>query len=63
MSALSQIIPGMPIPQLVRPVAELMFNKNFYMGTPLLSTYEKPLIDQLAVRPNTRKLAIEIRRR
>jgi len=60
MSALSQVIPGMPIPQLVRPVAELMFNKNFYMGTPLLSTYEKPLIDQLAVRPNTRKIAIEI---
>ena len=37
-----------------------MFNKNFYMGTPLLSTYEKPLIDQLAVRPSTRKIAVEL---
>ena len=60
MSSFSQIVPGMPVPQLVRPVAELLFNKNFYMGTPLLSTYEKPLIDQLAVRPSTRKIAIEI---
>ena len=60
LSSLSQVLPGLPVPQLVRPAAELMFNKNFYMGTPLLSTYEKPLIDQLAVRPSTRKLAIEI---
>ena len=60
LSSLTQVLPGLPIPQLVRPAAELMFNKNFYMGTPLLSTYEKPLIDQLAVRPSTRKLAIEI---
>jgi len=60
LSSLSQVLPGLPVPQLVRPAAELMFNRNFYMGTPLLSTYEKPLIDQLAVRPSTRKLAIEI---
>lgn len=60
LSSLTQVLPGLPIPQLVRPAAELMFNKNFYMGTPLLSTYEKPLIDQLAVRPSTRKLAIEV---
>ena len=60
LSSLSQVIPGLPIPQLVRPAAELYFNKNFYMGTPVLSTYEKPLIDQLAVRPSTRKLAVSI---
>jgi len=60
LSSASQVLPGWPVPQLVRPAAELMFNRNFYMGTPLLSTYEKPLIDQLAVRPNTRKLAIEV---
>jgi len=60
LSSASQVLPGWPIPQLVRPAAELMFNRNFYMGTPLLSTYEKPLIDQLAVRPSTRKLAIEV---
>ena len=30
------------------------------MGTPVLSTYEKPLIDKLAVRPSTRKIAIAI---
>ena len=60
LSSLTQVLPGLPVPQLVRPAAELMFNRNFYMGTPLLSTYEKPLIDQLAVRPSTRKLAIEV---
>ena len=41
-------------------VVDLDFNKNFYMGTPVLSTYEKPLIDKLAVRPSTRKLAVSI---
>ena len=60
LSSLSQVIPGLPIPQIIRPAAELYFNKNFYMGTPVLSTYEKPLIDQLAVRPSTRKIAIAI---
>jgi hypothetical protein len=60
LSSLSQIIPGLPIPQVIRPAAELYFNKNFYMGTPVLSTYEKPLIDKLAVRPSTRKLAVSI---
>jgi hypothetical protein len=60
LSSLSQVIPGLPIPQIIRPAAELYFNKNFYMGTPVLSTYEKPLIDKLAVRPSTRKIAISI---
>ena len=60
LSSLSQVIPGLPIPQIIRPAAELYFNKNFYMGTPLLSTYEKPLIDKLAVRPSTRKIAVSI---
>ena len=60
LASLSQVIPGLPVPQIIRPAAELMFNKNFYMGTPLLSTYEKPLIDQLAVRPSTRKIAVEL---
>ena len=60
LSSLSQVIPGLPIPQIIRPTAELYFNKNFILGTPLLSTYEKPLIDKLAVRPSTRKIAISI---
>jgi hypothetical protein len=30
------------------------------MGSPVLSTYEKPLIDKLAVRPSTRKLAVSL---
>ena len=60
LSSFSQILPGLPVPQLVRPAAELLLDRNFYMGTPLLSAYEKPLVDQLAVRPSTRKIAIEL---
>jgi hypothetical protein len=58
LSSLSNIIPGAPIPQAVRPIAELYFNKNFYTGAPVLGYYEKPLIESLQARPQTRKIAI-----
>tara|TARA_X000001382_G_scaffold71843_1_gene50081 strand:+ start:2563 stop:6816 length:4254 start_codon:yes stop_codon:yes gene_type:complete len=58
LSSLSNILPGAPIPQALRPAAELYFNKNFYTGSPVLGYYEQPLIESLQARPKTRKIAI-----
>ncbi len=38
--SISQITPGLPIPAGVRPFIEMMFNKNFYSGAPVIGLYE-----------------------
>ena len=55
-----QISPGMPIPSGVRPFIEMMFNKNFYSGAPVIGIYEMRKLNELQVRPSTRKIAREM---
>ena len=56
----SLITPGMPIPSGVRPFIEMMFNKNFYSGAPVIGMYEMRKLNELQVRPSTRKIAVEM---
>ena len=60
LSSFSNVLPGAPVPQIVRPPLELLFNKNFYMGSAVLSAYEKPLISELVTRPSTRAIAVSL---
>ncbi len=53
----SLISPGLPIPSGVRPFIELMFNKNFYSGAPVVGIYEMQKLSELQARPSTRKIA------
>tara|TARA_R100001460_G_scaffold44570_2_gene81387 strand:- start:896 stop:4972 length:4077 start_codon:yes stop_codon:yes gene_type:complete len=53
----SQITPGIPIPAGARPFIELMFNKNFYTGAPVVGIYEMRRLDELQARGSTRELA------
>ena len=53
----SQIMPGLPIPTGVRPFIEMMFNKNFYSGAPVIGLYERQRLDELQARPSTREIA------
>ena len=55
--SISQITPGLPIPAGVRPFIEMMFNKNFYSGAPVIGLYELQRLDELQVRPSTRMIA------
>jgi len=56
----SQIMPGVPLPTVVRPFIEMMFNTNLYSGSPILGLYERQRLDQLQLRPSTRKIAIQL---
>jgi len=47
----------LPIPSGVRPFIELMFNKNFYSGAPVVGIYEMQKLSELQARPSTRKIA------
>ena len=42
LESFSQVTPGLPIPANMRPFIEMMFNKNFYTGAPVIGMYEKP---------------------
>ena len=53
----SQITPGLPIPAGVRPFIEMMFNKNFYTGAPVIGLYELRRLDELQARGTTRDIA------
>ena len=53
----SQIMPGYPIPTGLRPFIEMMFNKNFYSGAPVIGLYERQRLDELQARPSTREIA------
>jgi len=55
--SISQITPGLPIPAGIRPFIEMMFNKNFYSGAPVIGLYELQRLDELQVRPSTRMIA------
>ena len=55
--SISQIMPGTPIPAGVRPIFELMANKNLYSGAPVLGRYELQRLDELQARPSTREIA------
>ena len=56
----SLITPGMPIPSGVRPFIEILFNKNLYSGAPVIGMYEMRKLNELQVRPSTRKIAVEM---
>ena len=56
----SLISPGMPIPSGIRPFIELAFNKNFYSGAPVIGIYEMQKLNELQMRPTTRKIAKEL---
>jgi len=56
-SSFAQITPGIPIPSAVRPVIELMMNKNLYSGAPVIGFYEMQRLDELQARPSTREIA------
>ena len=56
----SQITPGIPIPAGVRPFIEMMFNKNFYTGAPVIGVYEMRKLDELQARGSTREIAKRI---
>jgi len=56
----SQITPGLPIPTAFRPMIEMMFNRNFYSGAPVIGIYELQRLDELQARDSTRKIAKEI---
>ena len=56
----SQIMPGTPLPTALRPFIEMMFNTNLYSGAPVIGAYERQRLDQLQLRPSTRKLAIQL---
>ena len=53
----SQITPGIPIPAGARPFIEMMFNKNFYTGAPIIGIYEMRRLDELQARGSTREIA------
>jgi hypothetical protein len=53
----SQITPGLPIPAGARPFIEMMFNKNFYTGAPVIGIYELRRLDELQARNSTREIA------
>jgi hypothetical protein len=56
----SQITPGLPIPAGARPFIEMMFNKNFYSGAPVIGIYEMRKLDELQARGSTREIAKRI---
>jgi hypothetical protein len=55
--SISQIVPGMPIPAGFRPFIEMMANKNFYSGSPVLGRYELQRLNELKSRESTREIA------
>ena len=55
--SISQIVPGLPIPAGLRPIAEMFFNKNLYSGAPVLGRYELQKLDELKSRESTREIA------
>ena len=58
--SISQITPGLPIPAGIRPFIEMMFNKNFYTGAPVIGIYELRRLDELQARGSTREIAKRI---
>ena len=57
LQSIGNIIPSVPIPTAVVPVAELIFNRNFYTGGTVLGMYERQIVDTLQYRPQTREVA------
>jgi len=57
LQSLGNIIPYAPIPQIINPAVELLFNKNLYSGSAVLGFYEQRTISSLRSRPQTRKIA------
>ena len=53
----SQITPGVPIPTFYRGAIEMLLNKNFYTGAPVIGMYEIQRIDELQARGTTREIA------
>ena len=57
LQSLGNVIPYAPVPQLINPALELLFNRNFYSGSAVLGFYEQRTIDSLRSRPQTREIA------
>jgi len=57
LQSIGNLVPAVPIPSAVVPVAELIFNRNFYTGGIVLGMYERQLVDTLQYRPQTREIA------
>ena len=57
LQSIGNLVPAVPIPSALTPVAELLFNRNFYTGGIVLGMYERQLVDTLQYRPQTREIA------
>ena len=60
LQSFTNIIPGIGFPTAINPAMELIFNRNFYTGSPVLGFYEQKTIDSLRYRPQTREIAKRI---
>ena len=57
LQSIGNLVPAVPIPSALTPIAELLFNRNFYTGGIVLGMYERQLVDTLNYRPQTREIA------